>query len=102
MNTKDEVLAVLARVAETDEVVRDPELLLYEMGVLDSLRSVELMLALSERFGIPISPAEMDREEWATPARIVSFVSRRLLNEESPSDGGLPGRAAGGGDAHSW
>jgi D-alanine--poly(phosphoribitol) ligase subunit 2 len=51
---------------------------LFEFDLLDSLRAVELMVALSEEFGIEISPAEFVREEWATPSRIVAYMERRL------------------------
>ena len=62
MSTATEVLAVLADVLNTREVYDAPDLPLYDLELLDSLRTVELILALSERFGLEISPAEIDRE----------------------------------------
>ena len=78
MTISAEVLAVLADVLETREVYDAPDLPLYELDLLDSLRTVELMLALSERLGIEISPAEFDRERWGSPRRIVEDVERRI------------------------
>jgi D-alanine--poly(phosphoribitol) ligase subunit 2 len=78
MTISTEVLAVLADVLETREVYDAPDLPLYELDLLDSLRTVELMLALSERLGIEISPAEIDRELWGSPQRIVEYVERRV------------------------
>ena len=75
MSVAESVLTILARTAETDEVLAQPDLDLFETGVLDSLRTVELMVALSEAFGVEISPAEFEREQWATPARIVAFMA---------------------------
>jgi D-alanine--poly(phosphoribitol) ligase subunit 2 len=75
-----EVLAVLADVLETREVYDAPDLPLYELDLLDSLRTVELILALSERLGIEISPAEFDRELWGSPRRIVEDVERRIAS----------------------
>ena len=49
-----------------------------ELAVLDSLKAVELMIALSEAFGIDISPAEFERDEWATPRRIVAYMEQRV------------------------
>lgn len=77
MTTAARVLDVLARVVESDDVRDKPELPLYG-ELLDSMRTVELLVALEEAFGIQISAAELDREEWATPSRVVSFVERRL------------------------
>ena len=78
MSTATEVLAVLAGVLDTREVYDAPDLPLYELELLDSLRTVELILALSDRFGLEISPAEIDRECWASPRRIAEDIERRL------------------------
>jgi len=78
MSTATEVLAVLADVLNTGEVYDAPDLPLYELELLDSLRTVELILALSERFGLEISPAELDRDCWASPRRIAEDIERRL------------------------
>jgi D-alanine--poly(phosphoribitol) ligase subunit 2 len=78
MSTADKVLAVLADVAEADEVRQNPNLRLYDLDILDSLKTVELIVAFSERLGIEVSPAELEREQWATPSKIVAFVEGRL------------------------
>jgi D-alanine--poly(phosphoribitol) ligase subunit 2 len=78
MSTADQVLNVLARVADSDEVVRDPDLPLYDLNVLDSLKTVELIVSLAESFQVDISPAEFEREQWATPRKIVAYMERKL------------------------
>jgi D-alanine--poly(phosphoribitol) ligase subunit 2 len=78
MSVAERVLSTLASIAETDAVVTHPNLPLFEDGVLDSLKAVELMLALSEQFGVEISPAEFERDEWATPSHIVAYMERRV------------------------
>ena len=78
MTTRESVLALLARVCGADEVRSDLDLRLYDLGILDSLRTVDLILALSAELGIDVSPAEFDREQWATPGQIVAEVERRL------------------------
>jgi len=54
----DKVLQLLASVAETDEVLTNLDLPLYEYQVLDSMRTVQLILMIEEQFGIKVSPAE--------------------------------------------
>jgi D-alanine--poly(phosphoribitol) ligase subunit 2 len=76
--TAERVLAILADVLETEAPRRDPELRLYDVHLLDSLRTVELIVALEESFGFEISPAQLDRSEWATPRLIVDYVARRV------------------------
>lgn len=73
-----QILDVLARVAETDEVRTNPDLALYDLQVLDSMKTVELIVALGQDVGVEISPAEFEREAWATPAKLVADVQARL------------------------
>ncbi len=71
------VLAILQEVANSDQVLRDPDLPLYASGLLDSLATVTLMAAFAEQLGLDISPAEFDREAWATPRRLIADIARR-------------------------
>ena len=74
----DRILEVLANVAETDEVRAQPDLALYDLQVLDSMKTVQLIVELGQQLGVEISPAEFDRDAWATPAKLVADVQRRL------------------------
>lgn len=78
MSTAERVMDVLVEVTRVDEVRRDPEMPLYEMGVIDSLGTVELLVALTQEFGVDISPTEVDRSSWATPGSIVRFFEMRV------------------------
>ena len=78
MGTTERVISIIARGAESDEVERDHEIRLYDRGILDSIGTVELLLELSREFEVTLSPAEVDREEWATPTRIARYVEMRL------------------------
>jgi D-alanine--poly(phosphoribitol) ligase subunit 2 len=79
MSFAEKALEVLASVAEVDEVRDDPELRLYDLHILDSLKTVELMIAFGDAFGLDISPADLEREQWATPGQIVADLERRLV-----------------------
>ena len=76
--TPEQILDVLANVAETDEVRTNPDLALYDLQILDSMKTVELMVALSSDVGVEVSPAEFERENWATPRKLVADVLQRL------------------------
>lgn len=76
--TSDQILDVLAGVAETDEVRTNPDLALYDLQILDSMKTVELMVALSGELGVEVSPAEFEREAWATPRNFVEDITKRL------------------------
>jgi D-alanine--poly(phosphoribitol) ligase subunit 2 len=78
MASPDQILDVLANVAETDEVRSNPDLALYDLQILDSMKTVELIVALNSEVGVEVSPAEFERENWATPAKLVADVMQRL------------------------
>ena len=78
MSTFNEVMEVLKSVSETDEVQKNPDLELYGLEILDSMKTVQLMAAFSEKFGIEISPAEFERERWATPRMIAADIESKI------------------------
>ena len=74
----EQVIDVLARVADTEEVRTNPDLALYDLQILDSMKTVELIVALGQELNVEISTAEFDRDAWATPAKMVADVEKRL------------------------
>ena len=77
MATPEKILSLLSEITETDEVRRNPDLALYDLQILDSMRTVELLLAVSRDLGIEISPADFDRDAWATPRKFVDDILSR-------------------------
>jgi D-alanine--poly(phosphoribitol) ligase subunit 2 len=78
MTISDRVLDVLVGVSEIEGVRDDPDVRLYDLQILDSMKTVELIVAFSSEFGVEISPAELDLEEWATPRKIISYMERKV------------------------
>lgn len=78
MSIADQVLAILAEISEVDEVRTDREIRLFDTHVLDSMKTVELMIAFADRLGVEVSPAEFDPEQWATPAKLVAYFEARM------------------------
>ena len=80
MTTSDKVIEVLKSVCETDEVQRNLDLALYDLQILDSLKTVRLIVAISQEFGIDIPPSEFERERWATPRKFVTDIENKIAN----------------------
>jgi D-alanine--poly(phosphoribitol) ligase subunit 2 len=78
LSVSDQVLSALESVTRTGEVRRNVDLELFELDLLDSLGVVELLVLLSDRLGVDLSPAEFDRDAWATPRKIVAYVEGRV------------------------
>ncbi len=78
MSTAEKTLTILAEISEVEEVAHNLDLLLYQQEILDSMKTVELIVALERAFAVEISPAELDREMWATPAKIIAYMEQRV------------------------
>ena len=79
-DTTEKILRVLVGIAETDEVRANPDLALFDLQILDSMKTVELIVALGREIGVEVSPAEFERDAWATPRQLVADVLRRLAS----------------------
>lgn len=78
MSVAERTLTVLTQVAETDELRNDLDIALYDLQILDSMKTVELIVAISQEFGIDISPAEFERDRWATPRKIIADLESKI------------------------
>ncbi len=78
MTIVETVLDTLADVTQYPEVKKNPDLRLYDLDILDSFKTVELIVAFGERLGLEVSPSELERELWATPRLIVDFMQKRV------------------------
>jgi D-alanine--poly(phosphoribitol) ligase subunit 2 len=76
-NVADIVMTELEQITAVPRLRLDLDLLLFDEGLLDSLGTVELMLALSDRCGVLITPADLDRQSWATPRKIIADIEAR-------------------------
>ncbi len=51
---------------------------LFELGFLDSMAAIELLVSLEEELGVSIAPTEVERSEMNTANKIVAQVAKRL------------------------
>jgi D-alanine--poly(phosphoribitol) ligase subunit 2 len=52
---------------------------LFETGILDSLRFVELLAALEETFAVRVSVDELDIDDFRNLSRIVDFLAAKRV-----------------------
>ena len=78
MSISDEVIAALVAVTLEPGIGASRDVDLFGQQILDSLRTIELVVEFSERFGIDIALSEIDRSSWATPNKIIAFIEHRL------------------------
>nr|QYA33887.1 D-alanine--poly(phosphoribitol) ligase subunit 2 [Macrococcus sp. 19Msa1099]QYA38701.1 D-alanine--poly(phosphoribitol) ligase subunit 2 [Macrococcus caseolyticus]QYA77408.1 D-alanine--poly(phosphoribitol) ligase subunit 2 [Macrococcus caseolyticus] len=74
MEFKQEVLDVIADVAENNIVKENPDVRIFDENILDSFATVGLLLALNDRLDIDLTITDFDRDEWATPNMIADVL----------------------------
>ena len=75
MEFREQVLDILAEVAEDDIVKEQPDIEVFEEGIIDSMQTVGLLLEIQNQLGIEVSGMDFDRDEWATPNKIVDVLN---------------------------
>lgn len=74
MNTQETILDILEELTGTDEVKDNLAVDLFEEGLLDSLGTVQLLVEIEGQLGVTVPVSEFERDEWATPQKIVDNV----------------------------
>lgn len=70
MDFKNEVISLLAEICQDDVIKENPDIDLFDAGLLDSFGTVELLVQVEERFDILVPITEFDRDIWNTPNNI--------------------------------
>ncbi|WP_281198485.1 D-alanine--poly(phosphoribitol) ligase subunit DltC [Staphylococcus schleiferi] len=76
MDFNEKVLDIIAEVAEDDVVKTNPDIQLFDEGIMDSLQSVQLLVAFQEELDIEVSTMDFNREDWATPNQIINELAK--------------------------
>ncbi len=77
-NLQELALDILEAACETDEVREDPDLDLFEAGLIDSLASVVVLLELEKRTGVKLQPTDLEREDITTVNNFVKFLEKKV------------------------
>ncbi|MFA0980349.1 D-alanine--poly(phosphoribitol) ligase subunit 2 [Staphylococcus aureus] len=74
MEFREQVLNLLAEVAENDIVKENPDVEIFEECIIDSFQTVGLLLEIQNKLDIEVSIMDFDIDEWATPNKIVEAL----------------------------
>ena len=75
---KEKVFDMFEEVIGTDDVREDPDLDLFEAGLLDSLGIIEMLLKIEEVFGLKLQPTDLERIDMATVNNLTAFLEKKL------------------------
>lgn len=74
----ERVLDLLEDICDDDEVRDHLDEDLFELGFLDSMGAIELLVRIEDEFGVSIAPTEVERSEMNTVNLIVYQIEQRL------------------------
>lgn len=75
---EEKMLDMLEEVCGDEEVRDHRDEDLFELGFLDSMAAVELLVGIEDEFDVSIAPTEVEREEMNTVNLIIEQVEKRL------------------------
>jgi len=79
MDVELAVRETLREVTGSEEVVTNPDVPLFESGLLDSMNVVQVLAGLSARLDVEIPLSAFDQQKWDTPEKVAAEV-RAVLN----------------------
>lgn len=71
---EDTLFSILEDITGTEEVRENPEVDLFEEGLMDSLATVQLLVGIEGQLDVQVPVSEFDRAQWNTPNKIIEQV----------------------------
>ena len=78
VTVQERVLDLLVDVCGDDAVRDHLDDDLFELGLLDSMGAIELLVGIEDELGVSIAPTAVPREQMNTPNKIVAQVEKRV------------------------
>lgn len=77
-NVEESTLDMLEEICADDIIREERDIDLFEAGLLDSMRAIELLVGIESTFGIEIAPTAVEREEMNSVNKIIHQIEIRL------------------------
>ena len=80
MVDKNRIFDIIEEISEDDSFREDLDADLLDLGILDSLGMVTLIIALEKNFSIKLPITEINVEDVNTPNKIIKLVEGKVNN----------------------
>lgn len=71
-------IEILEKVAGTDGLKDEKDLNLFDVGLLDSLAVISIIITIEEKFGIRLQPTDFNREDISTVENFIKFLEKHI------------------------
>lgn len=78
---QEKLVDIIVKICDDDSVRENYDLDLFEEDLFDSLALVEMLIAISDEFGIAIAPTEYDKSELSTVNKIIKILADKGITE---------------------
>ena len=78
---EEKVLDILVDITGEESLRENVDTNVFDLGLLDSLGVVNLIVDLEDELDVIISPTEVAREDFDTPRKIIEVVKNKLEDE---------------------
>ena len=78
---EEKVLDILVDITGEESLRENVDTNVFNLGLLDSLGVVNLIVDLEDELDVIISPTEVAREDFDTPRKIIEVVKHKLEDE---------------------
>ena len=80
MDYKKLALEILENVCETDELDEEPDMDLFDAGLMDSQSSINILLEIEKNLGMKLQVTDIDKSDISTVNNFESFLRKRSEN----------------------
>ena len=78
---EEKVLDILVDITGEESLRENVDTNVFDLGLLDSLGVVNLIVDLEDELDVIMSPTEVAREDFDTPRKIIEVVKNKLEDE---------------------
>lgn len=77
-NIEKLALEIIERAAQTEGLEEDMDMDLFEVGLLDSLSVISIIISIEEKFGIRLQPTDFVRDDIASVNNFINFLKNHV------------------------
>ena len=74
MTIEDKIMIILGEICGAEEGELEPDMDLFDAGLLDSFGVIQLLVELEEQFGVHLEVDLIPRKKIATPQKIAALI----------------------------
>lgn len=69
---------IMTDICETDEILADCEMNLFEEGYIDSFAMIRVILEIEEKTGIILEPSDISKKEISSVNNLIKYLKGKL------------------------